>query len=190
VIILASGSPRRTHLLTLLGIAHQVDPADIDESPLPGESPRGMADRLARAKAQSVAARHPGALVLAADTVVVLAGELLGKPEDPADARRMVRRLAGREHTVMTAVALVRDASVWEQRDETRVWFRPLTDEMIADYVATGEPLDKAGAYGLQGYGSVLIERIEGDCFGVMGLPVRLVIDLLVAAGETYRFTR
>jgi septum formation protein len=91
---------------------------------------------------------------------------------------------------VITSVALARDATVWEERDETRVRFRPLSDQTIADYVATGEPMDKAGAYGLQGYGSVLIERIDGDCFGVMGLPLRLVTDLLAVAGRPYRFTR
>jgi septum formation protein len=190
VIVLASGSPRRTHLLTLLGIAHEVDPAHVDEAPLPGESPRDTADRLAREKAAGVAARHPGRLVLAADTVVVLDGGMLGKPADPAEARVMLERLSGREHTVITAVALVRNGTVWERRDETRVRFRALSDQTIADYIATGEPFDKAGAYGLQGYGSVLIERIEGDCFGVMGLPVRLVTDLLADAGAPYRFTR
>jgi septum formation protein len=190
VIVLASGSPRRTTLLSLLGIAHEVDPAQVDETPRPGEAARDLADRLAREKASSVAVRHPGRLVLAADTVVVLEGEALGKPADPAEAAAMLRRLAGREHTVITAVALARNGDLWEQRDETRVRFRPLDDRTIADYVATGEPFDKAGAYGLQGYGSVLVERIEGDCFSVMGLPLRLVTDLLAAADRPYRFGR
>jgi septum formation protein len=190
VIVLASSSPRRTQLLTLLGISHEIDPAHVDESPRPGEAPRAMAERLARAKATAVAARRPGVPVLAADTVVVLEGEMLGKPADPAEARAMLRRLSGREHVVITAVALARDRQVWERCDETRVRFRRLGDETIADYVATGEPLDKAGAYGLQGYGSVLVERIEGDCFGVIGLPLRLVADLLADAGTPYRFTR
>jgi septum formation protein len=149
-----------------------------------------MAQRLARAKATAVAARRPALDVLAADTVVVLEGEMLGKPADAAEACAMLRRLSGREHVVITAVALARDGQVWERCDETRVRFRPLSDQTIADYVATGEPLDKAGAYGLQGFGSVLVERIEGDCFGVIGLPLRLVADLLAAAGRPYRFTR
>jgi septum formation protein len=190
MIVLASGSPRRTQLLGLLGIAHEVDPAHVDEAPLPGEAPVPMAARLARAKALEVAARHPGREVLAADTVVVLDRTILGKPASPAEAERMLGRLAGREHRVVTAVALARDGRVWERHDETRVWFRPLDRETIREYVATGEPLDKAGAYGLQGLGAVLVERIEGDCFGVIGLPLRLVVDLLAEAGRPYRFTR
>jgi septum formation protein len=190
VIVLASSSPRRTRLLALLDIPHQVDPAHVDELALPGERPRAMAERLARLKATEVAARNPGREVLAADTVVVLDGVILGKPADGAEASAMLRRLSGREHVVITAVALARDREVWERCDETRVRFRDLSDDTIAAYVATGEPLDKAGAYGLQGFGSVLVERIEGDCFGVIGLPLRLVADLLAAAGRPYRFTR
>jgi septum formation protein len=190
MIVLASGSPRRTQLLALLGIAHQVDPAHVEETPLPGEAPVAMAARLARAKAAEVAARHPGRAVLAADTVVVLDDAILGKPASAAEAEGMLGRLGGREHRVVTAVALARDGRVWERHDETRVWFRPLDQETIRAYVATGEPLDKAGAYGLQGMGAVLVERIEGDCFGVIGLPLRLVVDLLAAAGRPYRFTR
>jgi septum formation protein len=190
VIVLASASPRRTQLLSLLAIAHQVDPAHVDETARPGERPRAMAERLARLKATEVARRHPGREVLAADTVVVLDGDILGKPVDEADAAAMLRRLSGREHVVITAVALARDGEVWERCDETRVRFRRLSDETIAGYVATGEPLDKAGAYGLQGYGAVLVERIEGDCFGVIGLPLRLVTELLDQAGTPYHFTR
>ncbi len=190
MIVLASGSPRRTQLLTMLGIAHEVDPAHVDETALPGEAPVAMAARLARTKALEVATRHPGRDVLAADTVVVLDGRILGKPASPADAERMLGRLAGREHRVVTAVAVARDGRVWERYDETSVWFRPLDDETIRTYVATGEPLDKAGAYGLQGLGAVLVERIAGDCFGVIGLPLRLVVDLLAEAGRPYRFTR
>jgi septum formation protein len=190
MIVLASGSPRRTQLLALLGIAHQVDPAQVDETPLPDETAVPMAARLARAKAREVAARHPGCEVLAADTVVVLDGVMLGKPATPAEAEAMLGRLAGREHRVVTAVALARDGRVWERHDETRVWFRPLDGATIRAYVATGEPLDKAGGYGLQGFGAVLVERIEGDCFGVIGLPLRLVVDLLAEAGRPYRFTR
>jgi septum formation protein len=191
MIVLASGSPRRTQLLTLLGIAHRVDAAHgVDETPRPGERPEALAVRLAREKALSVAARHRDTPVLAADTVVVLHGELLGKPGSVAEAEAMLARLAGREHTVVTAVALALDGRVWERVDRTRVRFRSLTPDMISAYVATGEPMDKAGAYGLQGYGAVLVERIEGDCFGVIGLPLRLVVEVLDAAGRPYRFTR
>ncbi|MDH4043169.1 MAG: Maf family protein [Gemmatimonadota bacterium] len=189
MIILASGSPRRTQLLTLLGIAHEVDAAhDVDETPFPDETPVALALRLARAKAERVARRHRDRPVLAADTVVVLGTEVLGKPAGPADAEAMLARLAGRDHEVVTAVALAVDGRLTDQVDRTRVWFRPLDAAMIRDYVATGEPLDKAGSYGLQGYGAVLVERIEGDCFGVIGLPLRLVVQLLDDAGHPYRF--
>ena len=114
---------------------------------------------------------------------------ILGKPASAADAERMLERLSAREHRVVTAVALVRDKEIWEACDVTRVWFRKLRPEIISAYVRTGEPLDKAGAYGAQGYGAVLIDRIEGDFFGVMGLPLRLVSDLLDSAGIPYRFT-
>ena len=191
MIVLASASPRRTQLLALLGIAHRVDAAhDVDETPRPGEDPEALARRLAEEKADGVAHRHPGVPVLAADTVVVLDGEVLNKPADAAEAERMLGRLAGREHVVVTAVALAHDGRVDVRIDRTRVRFRPLSPELIHAYVATGEPLDKAGAYGLQGYGAVLVDRIEGDCFGVIGLPLRLVVDLLEAAGRPYRFTR
>lgn len=174
----------------MLGIAFEVEPTDLDERAEPGELPETQAVRLARAKALAVAARRPGDWVLAADTLVVVDGEVLGKPAGPDDARRQLRRLAGREHRVITAVALARGDTVHERCDATRVWFRDLSDELIDGYVATGEPLDKAGSYGLQGYGSVLVRRIDGDCFGVIGLPIRLVLELLDAAGRPYRFTR
>jgi septum formation protein len=190
VIVLASSSPRRRLLLEMLGIPHQVDPSDVPEVALPGESAEQVAVRLAREKALQVAARHPGARVLAADTVVVLGSRLLGKPASPAEACRMLADLSGREHRVITAVALAHGGSVEQRHDVTRVWFRPLTPETIEAYVATGEPMDKAGAYGVQGYGAVLVERIEGDFFSVMGLPVRLVAELLEVAGVPYRFTR
>ena len=189
MIVLASASPRRHALLEMLGIQHLVDPADIDEAIEPGESPEQAAIRLAREKAASVSERYSGRAVLAADTLVVLGEAILGKPASAADAERMLERLSAREHRVVTAVALVRDKEMWEACDITRVWFRKLHPEIISAYVQTGEPLDKAGAYGAQGYGAVLIDRIEGDFFGVMGLPLRLVSDLLDSAGIPYRFT-
>ncbi len=191
MITLASASPRRRHLLEMLGIAHQVIPPYVDERPLPGEDPEAMAVRLATEKARSVRRRQPERPVLAADTVVVIDGEILGKPQDEADAQRMLGLLSGRDHRVITAVALaVPGGEVLQQCDVTRVWFRPLTPELIEEYVATGEPLDKAGSYGVQGVGAVLVERVEGDFFGVMGLPLRLVLSLLEAAGIPYRLTR
>jgi septum formation protein len=175
----------------MLGIAHEVVPADVEERPEAGEDAEAMAVRLAGAKARSVWEAQPERPVLAADTVVVVDGQLLGKPADADEAARMLERLSGREHTVVTAVALIdRGGRAATRCDVTQVRFRPLTAEMIRDYVATGEPLDKAGAYGVQGKGALLVERVEGDFFGVMGLPLRLVAELLEDAGIAYRFTR
>jgi septum formation protein len=192
MIVLGSGSPRRRHLLEMLGIAHEVVvPAEVDERRLGDEPPEEMAGRLAVEKANSVQRLRPDALVLAADTIVVIDDLVLGKPSGPEDAARMLSTLSGREHRVVTAVALARPgAAVLQRCDVTRVWFRELSPQTIDDYVATGEPLDKAGSYGVQGYGGVLIERVEGDFFGVMGLPIRLVADLLEEAGQPYSFTR
>lgn len=189
-LILASGSPRRHQLLEMLGIAHDVDPGDVPETALPGEPVEATASRLAREKALQVARRHPGRWVLGADTLVAIGDDVLGKPGSPAEAAAMLGRLQGADHRVVTAVALVRDGTVLERHDVTRVWFRPLTPVQIRAYVATGEPLDKAGAYGVQACGAALVERIEGDFFGVMGLPLRLVVELLDRAGMPYSFTR
>ncbi len=190
MIVLASGSPRRRRLLEMLGIPHTVDAPEIDERFEPAELPEMHAARLAREKAQVVAERHPGSLVLAADTVVVLEDRVIGKPLSSADAERTLLALSGREHRVVTAVALTRDGQVWERCDITKVWFRRLSREVVRAYVETGEPMDKAGSYGVQGYGAVLVDRIEGDFFSVMGLPVRLVAELLELADSPYRFTR
>jgi septum formation protein len=189
MIVLASSSPRRTQLLSMLGIPHEQDPANVPEEVRPDEAGVTAARRLARDKATAVAQRHPGRWVLGADTIVLLDGEMLNKPASPAEAEIMLTRLAGRRHEVVTAVALARDGHVFERHDVTSVWFRRLSAELIRRYVATGEPLDKAGAYGVQGYGAALVERIEGDFFGVMGLPLRLVVELLEEAGMPYSFT-
>ena len=187
-VILASQSPRRRELLALVGIAHEVRPADVDESPLPGEAPVPHAERLARAKADTLARRHPDALVVAADTVVVIDGDILGKPRDAAHAREMLARLAGREHTVVTAVAVSRGERVASAVERVLVRFRPLSDAEIAAYVGTGEPMDKAGAYGIQGYGATIVERIDGDFFAVMGLPLATVVRLARELGAAYAF--
>ena len=186
ILILASGSPRRRELLQMLGIAFEVRPSHIPEEWQPGEAPVAYAERLAREKALSV----PGDLVLGADTTVLLDGELLEKPVDAEDALRILRRLQGRTHEVISSVALVAGGVVRQATDVTRVTFRCADDDLLRAYIATGEPMDKAGAYGIQGYGAALVERIEGDFFGVMGLPVRLVLALLEAAGIPYRFGR
>jgi septum formation protein len=169
----------------MLGIPHRVASGDVQEIRLPHEAPAAYARRLARDKARAV----PGAWVLGADTIVVLGDEILEKPADPDDALHMLLRLAGRPHVVITAVCLLADGVEYEAADTTAVYFRPAAEPFLRAYVDTGEPLDKAGAYGIQGYGAALVERIEGDFFSVMGLPVRLVLDLLERAGWTYRFT-
>lgn len=183
-LVLASSSPRRRQLLEMLGIPFRVHSADVQEIPLPNEAPAAYTSRLARDKARAV----PGAWVLGADTTVVLDGHLLEKPADAEDAVRMLTRLAGRRHEVITAVCLLADGREFVAVDTTAVYFRPATEEFLRAYVATGEPMDKAGAYGIQGYGAALVDRIEGDFFSVMGLPVRKVLDLLDAAGWGYRF--
>ena len=190
VIVLASGSPRRRQLLEMVGLEFRVVPPDVDEALGPAEQAEGYVTRLAREKATTVAGRERGAVVLAADTTVVLRGAIFGKPTTPEAAVAMLRRLEGRKHQVMTAVAVARDGRVEHALDVTDVTFRPLTDAQIAAYVATGEPLDKAGAYAIQGKGATLVEGIRGDFFGVMGLPLRLALDLLERFGVSYRFTR
>jgi septum formation protein len=187
-VILASQSPRRRELLTLIGIEHTVHPADIDETWQPGELPVPHAERLAREKAQVLAARDPSAIVIAADTIVVLDGEILGKPRDVEDARATLRRLSGRRHTVFTAIAVARGGRTVSAVEQVEVTFRALAEDEIVAYVATGEPMDKAGAYGIQGYGATIVERIEGDYFSVMGLGLRRLIALLDSIGVGYEF--
>lgn len=190
MIVLASGSPRRHQLLTMLGIDHEVQPAHIPEERGVGESPAAYALRLAVEKATEVARQRAGDWVLGGDTVVVVDGDVLEKPESVLEAEAMLQRLSGRRHEVITAVALVRADERYHAVDETSVWFRELSPERIREYVRTGESLDKAGAYAAQGVGAILIDRIEGDFFGVMGFPVRLVVDLLERAGVGYHLTR
>src|SRR5688572_9605327 len=187
-IILASQSPRRRELLSLIGIPHEVRPADLDERVLPGEGPEDHAERLARAKAEAVAAHEPDGVVIGADTIVVLDGDILGKPRDHADAAAMLRRLSGRTHTVLSAVAVVRGSRTVSGVESVEVTFRPLTNDQIEAYVGTREPMDKAGAYGIQGYGAVIVERVHGDYFAVMGLALGRLIGLLEAVGVRYRF--
>ena len=187
-VILASASPRRRDLLTMIGIAHEVIPADVDETYGAGEVPRAHAERLAREKASVLAARAPDAVIIAADTIVVVDGDVLGKPRDAEEAARMLRRLAGRTHTVFTAVAVASGAKILSGVEEVGVTFRPLDDATITSYVATGEPMDKAGAYGIQGYGAAIVERIDGDYFAVMGLAIGRMLALLRELGFRYDF--
>jgi septum formation protein len=189
-IVLASGSPRRKQLLEMLRIPFRVIPPNVDERVLPGESPDGYVTRLSRAKAEAVAPRAPGDVILAADTTVVLDGAIFEKPASPAHAVEMLTQLQGRTHEVLTAVAVELDGAIDQALDVSHVTFRPVDRASLEAYVATGEPLDKAGAYAIQGLGAPLIERVEGDFFGVMGLPLRLALDLLARFGRPYRFTR
>jgi septum formation protein len=194
MLVLASASPRRQDLLRSAGISFAVQPADVDETPLAGESGRECAERLAREKALAVARERPEDVVLGADTVVVVNDVILGKPVDADDAVRMLRMLSGRAHEVITGVCVVRrvarsasggkkhgieNPGVRITSETTLVTFGAITDDEIRDYVATGEPMDKAGAYAIQGIASRWIPRIEGDYSNVVGLPVALVYRML-----------
>jgi septum formation protein len=187
-VVLASSSPRRRELLALVGIAYDVVPADIDESYLPGETPVSHAERLAREKAAVVAAAAPDAVTIGADTIVVVDDDVLGKPRDAAHAAEMLRRLSGRSHRVITAVAAVWRGTIASAVEEVDVTFRPLGERDIAAYIATGEPMDKAGAYGIQGYGATIVERVDGDYFAVMGLALNRLVRLLQRLGLAYEF--
>jgi septum formation protein len=190
-LVLASASPRRRELLAQAGYSFQVRPAHIPEDPHPGEDPIAYVVRLAREKAEAIfteitnarasdqRASAPPQVVLGADTTVVLDKQILGKPEDAADAARMLRLLSGRSHRVITGVALVSAARTEVAAEVTAVKFLTLSDDEIAAYIATGEPMDKAGAYAIQGRAARWIPRIEGDYFNVVGLPIALVSTLL-----------
>jgi septum formation protein len=194
MLVLASASPRRRELLGNAGISFTVQAADINEAPLAGESPQDCAERLAREKALAVSQRRPQDYVLGADTIVVVEDAILGKPRDAGDAVRMLRLLSGRTHAVITGVCLVSpvasgqgsgasEADLVAASETTLVTFCELSDDEIRDYVVTGEPMDKAGAYAIQGMASRWISRIEGDYSNVVGLPVALVYRMLRERG-------
>ena len=184
-LVLASASPRRRELLQNAGIPFIIQASKISELPREGEAPQACAERLAREKALDVSRQRPQDFVLGADTIVIVGGQILGKPRDVAEAARMLRLLSGRTHQVITGVCLIGPdrkgrSSLEETRSETTlVTMSQLSDEDIQSYVATGEPLDKAGAYAIQGMASRWISRIEGDYFNVVGLPVSLVYRML-----------
>ena len=182
-LLLASRSPRRAELLAAAGFEFEVAPAEIDETQLPDEPPRAYVARLADAKAAFVADRHPGRVVLGADTLVITDVRLLGKPVDDQDAATMLRCLSGRAHEVLTAVAIRQDDRRVADVGATRVTFVGLSDETVAWYVASGEPRDKAGAYAIQGLASRFVDRIEGSYTNVVGLPIALVDRLLRELG-------
>ena len=180
-IVLASSSPRRAAIITALGLGFRLAVPDVDETLLPGEDAATAAERLARAKASAVG--EDALPVVAADTLVVRDGRILGKPASPAEAADMLRRLRGRSHEVVTGVCVRTPAGLWSEVDSTRVAFASMTEAEIAWYVATGEPLDKAGAYHIDGKGSLFIESVEGSPSNVAGLPVRLLLKLMRDAG-------
>lgn len=182
-LILASASPRRRELMEHIGLTFTVEPAAGPETPPAGLGPGETAAALSRAKAEEIAQKHPGAVIVGADTVVSVDGVLLGKPRDEADADRMLRLLSGRTHSVFTGVTVIKGGTCLTRFEETAVRFRPLTDREIAAYIATGEPMDKAGAYGYQGLASLFVERIKGDYFNVVGLPLCLLGRMLADLG-------
>lgn len=170
--ILASQSPRRQELIGNILSEYDVIVSDVEETLPDGIAPEEVPAYLAGVKARAVAEEHPDDVVIGADTVVILDGQVLGKPKDKDDAFQMLRALSGKAHTVITGCAIIHNGRMTTFADHTRVEFYPLSDREILDYIATGEPFDKAGAYGIQGRGCVLVKRIEGDFFNVMGLPV------------------
>ena len=183
-LILASQSPRRKELLGLFHIPFAVQVADIDEAMDPGQDPAQEVARVSKLKAMAVG-REPEDVVIAADTIVVLGGQILGKPTDEAHARAMLTALSGRDHQVMTGVTVLKGNTCLTHTEVTDIHFRPLSQKEIAGYVATGEPMDKAGAYGIQGGAALFADKLQGDYYNVMGLPVcRLFLMLRAVAPE------
>ena len=182
-LILASTSPRRAELLRNAGLQFRVVPAEVSEDRLPDEPALDYCRRVAGDKARAVAARFPAEVVLAADTIVVVDGDVLGKPRDAKEARAMLRRISGRSHEVMTGVCLIADGAENIEAEITRVHVVEISEQEIADYVATGEPMDKAGAYAIQGIASRWIPRLEGCYFNVVGLPIPRVYAMLKRRG-------
>lgn len=178
-LILASASPRRRELLTQVGLTFDVIPAHIDETRRTSEDPATYVQRLALEKAQTIHARHPDAFVLGADTTVEVDGHALEKPSDRADAERMLRALSGRTHHVQTGIALLSPSATLTHLETTAVTFSPIDETDLQHYLDSGEPYDKAGAYGIQGYAARWIPRIDGDYFNVMGLPLAATVRLL-----------
>jgi septum formation protein len=180
-LVLASQSPRRKELLGILGIPFSVIPSSIDEMPVPNESPDDFVVRMAREKGMEVASRVTQSVILSADTIVTIDNEILGKPTDHADARRILRKLSGREHWVYTAVCVIDQISgqLQEGLESTKVWFDAINEQQINEYLEREDVLDKAGEYGIQGYASIYIPRIEGNYFNVIGLPLPMVRQFL-----------
>ena len=177
MLILASKSPRRRELLSMLGIGFQIETADMDETMDPALTPDRAVAQVCEKKAAAVAMRRPADLILAADTIVVVDGQILGKPHSETEARAMLRRLSGRSHTVMTGFCLLQNGKAETHVEQTHLEFKPLSDREIDAYVATGSPMDKAGAYGIQDQAAVFVRRLEGDYYNVMGLPLCALVQ-------------
>lgn len=186
-LILASGSPRRVEILNSVGWEFEKHAADVDESLCDGEASEDYVVRLAREKAESVAAKFPDSIVLGADTTVVIGGEILGKPVDMDDARQMLRMLSGNWHEVLTGIAVVESGATRVALQRTRVKFIEMTHEEIEFLAAEGDPLDKAGAYAVQAQAALFIEKVEGEYWNVVGLPINLVYKLVMQKGETVK---
>lgn len=182
-IILASASPRRRELLKMMGLSYRAVDSQVDEKPPVGAPPEDYVKALALQKAQAVQTMYPNACVIGADTVVWIDGMILGKPHTPANARAYLSRMQGRRHTVYTGLAVLAGGNIDVRHCCTDVWFMPMSDTEIDWYVGTGEPLDKAGAYGVQGPGGIFVERIDGNYFNVIGLPLPLLYRMLTDAG-------
>ncbi|HSG09547.1 MAG TPA: Maf family protein [Longimicrobiales bacterium] len=187
-IVLASASPRRADLLRQMGLEAGVRPAHVDESYLAGEGAEAHVERLARMKAEAVSSSEPGALVVGGDTVVVDRGRVLGKPRDREEAVAMLLSLAGRTHTVLTGIALAGPSGTVSAVGRASVHFRAFGPDEARAYAETGEPLDKAGAYGIQGLGAALVDGIDGDYYTVVGFPIGCFIELLARSGWRYAF--
>lgn len=192
-LILASQSPRRAQLLTMLGLSFDTQPADIDETYLVGEEPGAHAERLAREKVAKIASdRAAGgsadAIIIGSDTVVIIDGDVLGKPKDVEHGVEMLMRLQGRRHEVATGIAVGANGEILSGVERVDVAFKPFDEQTARSYIATGEPMDKAGAYGIQGFGATIVERIEGDFFAVMGFPIVRFVALLGQHGWHYDF--
>ena len=184
MIILASSSPRRRELLSMIGLNYVIETSGEEEVQPHGLPPAEFVKTLALQKAQPVANLHPGDCVIGADTIVYLEGDILGKPHTPDVAKAYLSRMQGKQHVVFTGVAVLKNGKVDVRHCETTVTFAPMTPREIDAYVATGEPLDKAGAYGVQGPGGIFVERVEGNYFNVIGLPLPMLYKMLIDAGE------
>ena len=184
MIILASSSPRRRELLSMIGLNYVIKTSGEEEVQPHGLPPAEFVKTLALQKAQPVANLHPGDCVIGADTIVYLEGDILGKPHTPDVAKAYLSRMQGKKHVVFTGVAVLKNGKADVRHCETTVTFSPMTEREIDAYVATGEPLDKAGAYGVQGPGGIFVERVEGNYFNVIGLPLPMLYKMLIDAGE------